>query len=238
MPLKFHPPVAHATLIDRDSKVAMEALLAAQAASVQQGGFAPICVRIDFFVGNPEGADVQLIKDSVDIFVRDREGSDALCQTREMMTPGVRAALGELLICLNDDFMLSELVSEYPLPWHDKAFQDRMQARYISVMYFGDGVQAVSQEYIPSYPVDLEKLMGPAAPAPARAEIFSICLDDTPSQHAKLQLVKALTAKHAAITAMFDNQTDCQDLKAADGSELAHIDLVFPADGGATPDLT
>ncbi len=211
MTKSFHAPVTSFTMCLPETMEAIENLLTAFGEEA--------CLRIDIYVADTDRT--FMIKDGVTFFRLDQSGDASHLADRDM-SGEARQAFLEVLSRVNDDVMISESISAYPLPWHDGMFCDSQEGRHLSVLFFKDGVGAVIQEYLPTWFGEPPEDAYFDADAETRSQIMSVFTSEVSANHQRLQLEAKIAEHHQMIAAMFrhhcDNDIDA-DLSPIDPSD-------------------
>lgn len=203
----FHPPVTQFDMCNTPTRAAID--------RVMQVSSEPACIRIDTYIAEGE----TIIVENVDLyFLHDDRARQ---QKLETLVDPLRSAFLEVLGVINDDFTpLKDGLAQYPLPWTDGSYCDSQCGRYLSVLFFADGLGAVIQEYLPTWAHEDPSLLEPGLDAADRAQIMSIFHAAFPSNHEKRALQKRINTHHPMMKAMFDLHAD-NDIDAV----LGEIDV-------------
>lgn len=214
----FHAPVATYTPCSEEAEDAIEALFAL---GPRPDGTRTACLRADLYVADADFLTL-LRQGGVDLYMTDASGSLELRRSGDL-DPELRSAFADVLLAINDDQTIGELASAYPLPWNSQPFNDEIKGRYLSLLFFGDRIGGMIQEYIPSWlgRVDADLYFEDDADAEIRAELFSVFLPQDNSNHARLASEAKLPSKQKAFTDMFGIHCDGEE-----DITLAQVDLV------------
>lgn len=203
---EFRPPLARYTPCKMETESAIDRLLGMAPA---QDGSVPACLRIDVYIADRD--DIIPVPSNVGLYVE--EGDSVSWKTSRQMHPEIRALFIEALVEINEDDGIAHSLRSYPLPWNDPWFLEYVENRYLSILFFGEGIGAVIQEYLPSWPnlADGESSQCFAADASAetRSEIMSLFVPDEPqSNHRDLALREQIKQKYDRIGKVFDRHCD------------------------------
>jgi len=213
---KFSAPVTKFTACEADLQRAIDAVISMEP---RNDGSRPVCLRVDLHVSHADSS--LLIKASASLFVEEDSG-EIDGRTTDEMDPELKQGFANFLLALNDDAAMPEMISAYPLPWTDFDFSSDMKGRYLSVLFLGNGIGAVIQEYLPSWMGlrEMQDYLQEDATAETRAEVMSLFLPDNESEHQRLKSESLLCALHPRFAGMFTHHCDF-DLNL----ELAQTDL-------------
>lgn len=222
MTFQFRAPVLDGALCHEGTQEQIDRMFDPALAESGEGP-TPACLRVDIYVG--EADMMTLIRSNVDLYVR-IPGEDAVerLPVREMSSQ-MKAVYANALCAINEDDNITMLLEGVMAKWSGTSFVKAMEGRYLSVLFFGNGVGAIIQEYIPSW-LDsgrngVGKYFGTDAPALTRGEIMSVCLSDKDqSHHRALALVKHLEDVGPQMSAMFRHHCDHEV-----DAQLAPIDI-------------
>lgn len=203
----FHPPVTQFEMCNARTRAAID--------RVMEASSEPACIRIDTYIADTDTTVVE----NIDLLLY--RGESAHRQKLETLSDPLRSAFLEVLGVINDDVTaFKEKLAGYPLPWTDGSYCDSQCGRYLSVLFFADGLGAVIQEYLPTWAHEDPSLLEPGLAAANRAQLMSVFHAAFPSNHEKRALQKRVNSHHPMMKAMFELHAD-HDIDAA----LGEIDV-------------
>jgi hypothetical protein len=204
----FHAPVSSFQPCAKETMDAIETLMSLSLSTR--------CLRLDLFV--TDDTFQLLIMDDVNYLALGDDQSAHFLSLKDL-DGEVRSAYLEVLARLNEDPHIPGNVSHH---FMSLPLSQKMEKRHLSVLFFGKGLGAVVQEYIPDW-IDgsPEKSYFEADEDPQiRAEIMSIFYGEDLSNHQRLDLENHAKACHPLMAAMFELHSDNEEF-----ATLAPIDF-------------